>query len=265
MPERVQFKPPWSPDLEQVTDGVWLLRGDIKHGMNVYLLADDGGVTAFDAGTKPMVKAVKRAAEKLGGLKRVVLGHSHSDHRGTAPFLDVPVFCHPDEKPYAEQPTWQQNAPYWDIDRIEVAAVRWLYKHYLHDRWDGGAVEIAGTVSEGDQVCGFQVVDLPGHSPGLIGLWRASDRLAIVSDAVYFADSARLKPDDYPNVPHPAYNWDSERARQSVRKLASLEPAMVCAGHEHPHSEPDLRERLERAAEAELPGLPPTRHTAATA
>ena len=263
MAERVQFKPPWSPDLDQVAEGVWLLRGDIKQGMNVYLLADDGGVTAFDAGTKPMRNAVKRAAEKLGGLKRVVLGHSHSDHRGSAPFLDAPVFCHPDEKPYAEQPTWQQNAPYWDIDRIEVGAVRWLYKHYLHDRWDGGAVEIAGTVSEGDQVCGFQVVDLPGHSPGLIGLWRASDRVAIVSDTVYFADSARLKPLDYPNVPHPAYNWDSERARQSVRKLASLEPAMVCAGHEHPHSEPDLRESLERAAEAELPGLPPTRDAAA--
>jgi len=38
---------------------------------------------------------------------------------------------------------------------------------------------------------------------------------------------------------------------------------MVCAGHEHPHSEPDLRESLERAAEAELPGLPPTRDAAA--
>ena len=39
-------------------------------------------------------------------------------------------------------------------------------------------------------------------SPGLIGLWRASDRVAIVSDTVYFADSARLKGLDYPSVPH---------------------------------------------------------------
>lgn len=254
MPERVLFKPPWSPDLQQVAEGVWLLRGDIRQGMNVFLLTDDGGVTAFDAGTKPMVKAVRKAAEKLGGLKRVVLGHSHSDHRGTAPHLGVPVYCHPDEQPYAEKPTWEENAPYWEIDKIEVPVVRWLYKHYFHDRWDGGAVEIAGTVSEGDQVCGFDVVDLPGHSPGLIGLWRESDRFVLCSDTVYFADSARLKPLDYPNVPHAAFNWSTERARQSVRKLASLEPTTVAAGHDEPHSAPDLREQLKAAAERPVPG-----------
>jgi len=248
-PERILFKPPWSPDLQEVTDGVWLVRGDIKHGMNVYLLRDGDGVTAFDSGTKPMVEAVKRAAEKLGGLKRVVLGHSHSDHRGTAPFLGVPVYCHPDEKPYAEKPTWQENAPYWDIDLIEVASVRWLYKHWLHDRWDGGAVEIAGTVKEGDDVCGFEVKEFPGHSPGLIGLWRESDRVAIVTDTVYFADSARLKPLDYPNVPHRAYNWDTDRATESVRKLAALDPALVCAGHDEPHSAPDMKQQLEAAAD----------------
>ena len=138
-----------------------------------------------------------------------MLGHSHSDHRGAAPSLGAPVFCHPGERPYAEKPTWRENAPYWDMDLLEVKSVHWLYEHWLHDRWDGGAVEIAGTVAEGDDVCGFEVKDLPGHSPGLIGLWRASDRVAIVSDTVYFADSARLKGLDHPNVPHRAFNWDT--------------------------------------------------------
>jgi hydroxyacylglutathione hydrolase len=249
MGERLAWKPPWSPDLQQVTDGVWLVRGDIRHGMNVYLLRDGDGVTAFDAGTKPMVKAVKRAAEKLGGLKRVVLGHSHSDHRGTAPYLDVPVYCHPDEKQWAEKETWRENAPYWDMDLLEVDSVHWLYEHWLHDRWDGGAVKIAGTVSEGDDVCGFEVKHLPGHSPGLIGLWRESDRVAIVTDTVYFADAARLKALDYPNVPHPAFNWDTDVARESVRKLAALDPRTVCAGHDEPHSAEDMKAQLEAAAD----------------
>jgi hydroxyacylglutathione hydrolase len=247
--ERILFKPPWSPDLEQVADGVWLVRGDIRHGMNVYLLRDGDGVTAFDAGTKPMVEAVKKAAEKLGGLKRVVLGHSHSDHRGTAPYLGVPVHCHPDEKPYAEKPTWRENAPYWDIDLIQVAPVRWLYKHWLHDRWDGGAVEISGTVKEGDDVCGFEVKDFPGHSPGQIGLWRDSDGVAIVTDTVYFGDSETLKPLDEPAVPHRAWNWDSDVATESVRKLAKLDPKLVCAGHDDPRSAPDMKQQLEAAAD----------------
>lgn len=253
MAERLLFRPPWSPDLQRVADGVWLVRGDLMRGMNVYLLEEEGGgVTAFDSGTRPMVKAILTAAEKLGGLKRVVLGHSHSDHRGAAPSLGAPVYCHPDERPWAEKPTWRENAPYWTMEELEVRSVRWLYEHWLHDRWDGGAVEIAGTVSEGDDVCGFEVKDLPGHSPGLIGLWRASDRVAIVSDTVYFADSARLKPLDYPNVPHRAFNWNSEIAARSVRKLAALDPALVCAGHEDPHSAPDMREQLERAADVVL-------------
>ena len=247
------FKPPWSPDLERVADGVWLVRGDIKHGMNVFLLEDDGGVTAFDAGTKPMVKAVKRAAEKLGGLKRVVLGHSHSDHRGSAPYLDAPVYCHPDEKPYAQQPTWQQNAPYWDIDRIEVGLVRWLYKHYLHRRWDGGAVRISGTVSEGDEIAGFRVIDFPGHAPGQIGLWRESDGVALVSDTVYLVDSIRLRPLPHGEVvvPHPVWNHDTRQAAESARKLAALGPSTLLPGHEPPLSgHPDeLRAKLERAAD----------------
>ncbi|MDP9189410.1 MAG: MBL fold metallo-hydrolase [Actinomycetota bacterium] len=250
MAARLQFKPPWSPDLEALNEGIWRVRGDIKHGMNVYLLADGDGVTAFDAGTKPMVKAVRTGAERLGGLKRVVLGHSHSDHRGTAPYLDAPVYCHVDEKVWAEKPTWQQNAPYWDMDLLSVGYVRWLYKHYLHDRWDGGAVPIAGTLTEGDDVCGFEVKHLPGHSPGQIALWREADGLAITTDVVYFADSERLKPLDYPNVPHRAWNWDHEKARESVHKLAELGPRTLYPGHEEPHSSQRLGEELERAADA---------------
>jgi len=68
--------------LEKVADGVWLLRGDFKGAMNIYFLEDGDGVVQFDAGTKGMRKKAKAAAEQLGGLKRVVLGHAHADHPG---------------------------------------------------------------------------------------------------------------------------------------------------------------------------------------
>jgi glyoxylase-like metal-dependent hydrolase (beta-lactamase superfamily II) len=238
--ERIRFQFPWSPTIERVADGVWLVRGDLKHGMNVYLLEDDGGVTAFDAGTQPMTKAVRDAAAKLGGLKRVVLGHADSDHRGTAPYLDAPVYVHPDDLEAARAPGPYRD--YWDLDEIDVATSRWLYKHFLHKRWDGGAVEIAGTVDEGDDVCGFEIKHFPGHAPGLIGLWRASDGVAIVSDTIYLVDSMALKalPEleldgvsgHEPSVPHPVYNWDTGKAADSVRKLAALEPRRIFPGHE---------------------------------
>jgi glyoxylase-like metal-dependent hydrolase (beta-lactamase superfamily II) len=234
--------------MEKVADGVWLLRGDTRKAMNIYFLEDGDGVVQFDAGTKAMVKQNKSAAEQLGGVKRIVLGHAHADHRGTAPSMGVPVFCHPDEVADAESDAVQW--PYLEISQLPAPA-RWIYPMLLR-RWDGGAVKIDGTVSEGDEVAGFRVIHFPGHAPGLIGLWRESDRVAIVSDVVYLIDSTRMGkslPAGEASVPHPAWGWDHAKAKESVRRLAGLEPALVCTGHDKPLRGDNLRETLERAAE----------------
>jgi glyoxylase-like metal-dependent hydrolase (beta-lactamase superfamily II) len=234
--------------LERVAEGVWLLRGDLRGAMNIYFVEDEGGVVAFDAGTKSMRGKARAAAEELGGLKRVVLGHAHADHRGTAPYLDAPVHCHPDEVADAESSA--SIAPYMDLSQLPVAWVRWLYPTLLK-RWDGGAVKIDGTIDEGERIAGFEVLHFPGHAPGLIGLWRESDRVALVSDVVYLVDSARLKPLPHgeASVPHPAWAWDHAAAKRSVRRLAELEPRVVGTGHEPPLRGENLRETLERAAE----------------
>jgi glyoxylase-like metal-dependent hydrolase (beta-lactamase superfamily II) len=235
--------------IEEVADGVYMLRGDLKKGMNIYFVrGPDGELVQFDAGTRPMTKANRRAAEQMGGLDRIVLGHGHADHRGTAPGLGVPVLCHPDEVADAESPA--SFPPYIDLSMLEVAPVRLLYRVLL-PWWDGGPVEIADTVEEGDLVAGFEVIHFPGHAPGLIGLWRESDRVALVSDTVYLVDSARLKPlpEGEASVPHPAWAWDHQKAKESVRKLAALHPKMVLAGHGEPLTGEDLYETLMEASE----------------
>jgi len=236
--------------MERVADGVWLLRGDLRKSMNIYFLEEEGGgVVQFDAGSKAMTRKARAAGEKLGGVSRIVLGHAHADHRGTAPGLDAPVYCHADDVADAESS--ESIAPYMDISELPVALARRVYPILLR-RWDGGAVKIAGTVAEGEEVAGFRVVHFPGHAPGLIGLWRESDRVALVSDVIYRLDSARLGkplPPGEASVPHPAWAWDHAKAKESVRKLAALEPAVVAAGHAEPLRGENLRGTLERAAE----------------
>ena len=235
--------------MERVATGVWLLRGDLRKGMNIVFLEEEGGgVVQFDAGSKGMTKKARAAAERLGGVNRVVLGHAHADHRGTAPFMGAPVQCHADDVADAESDA--SITPYMDLSQLPVAPVRWIYPFLLR-RWDGGAVKIDATVAAGDEVAGFRVLHFPGHAPGLIGLWRESDRLAIVSDVIYLVDSARLKPlpEGEASVPHPAWAWDHAKAKDSVRRLAALEPATVVAGHGEPLRGENLRETLERAAE----------------
>jgi steroid delta-isomerase-like uncharacterized protein len=227
---------------ERIAEGVWLVRGGFPlKTMNVYLLEDEGGVTVFDAGIESMTTAVAAAGAGLGGIRRVVLGHGHADHRGAAPGLGAPVYCHAADRADAEG---DGGAHYFDFTKLDRHA-RWLMPKLLA-HWDGGPVKIAGTVDEGDEIAGFRVIHLPGHAPGLIGLYRESDRVALVSDCFYTLDPQTGKK-GHARLPHDAFNESTEQARASIRKLAALEPAIAWAGHAEP-VRGDVRALLEQAA-----------------
>ena len=226
---------------EPVADGVWRVRGGVPREMNVYLIADDGGVTVFDAGVRSMAKAITAAGAGLGGINRVVLSHAHPDHRGAAGRLGAPILCHPADRTDAEG---DAGAHYFHLDRLAPHA-RVIYPPLLR-MWDGGPLEIAGTVDEGDDVGGFRVVHLPGHAPGLIGLYRERDGVALVSDAFYTLD-IQTGLHGAPRVAHPAFNADTEQARASIRKLAALTPTAAWPGHAEPLTG-DVAAQLERAA-----------------
>jgi hydroxyacylglutathione hydrolase len=235
-------------DPEPIADGVWLLRGGFpSRVMNVYLIQDTDGVTVFDAAIDGMGPAILAAAARLGGISRVVLGHADAEHRGAAPALGAPVYCHEAERAAAESPDSLRD--YFDLERLRPYA-RPLFARLL-PAWDGGPVQIAGTLAAGDTVAGCEVIELPGHAPGLIGLYRASDGLALVSDTVYTLDPQTGRWGG-PRVAHPAFDQDVEMARASIRALAALEPSVVWAGHAGPVTG-DVAGRLRAAADAPLP------------
>ncbi|MCW3029006.1 MAG: beta-lactamase domain protein [Solirubrobacterales bacterium] len=231
-------------EAQLVAEGVWLVQGQPGR-CNVFLIEDDGGATMFDAGARTMTRAVASAGARRGGIRRVVLGHAHTDHRGTAPGLGAPVLCHPDEVQDAEGsggfrywPQGLQGLPF---------GMRQLHRLMHRYAWDGGPVEISGTLVEGDEVAGFRVIELPGHAPGQIGLWRERDRLALSSDCFYTLDMWGR--DSAPHIPERLYNYDTDQARASIRKLAALEPAAAWPGHANAITG-DVRSQLERAADA---------------
>jgi glyoxylase-like metal-dependent hydrolase (beta-lactamase superfamily II)/predicted ester cyclase len=227
---------------EPIADGVWVVRGGFpRRTMNVYLLRDGDGVCLFEGGIRAMTPALAAIGAQMGGITRVVLSHAHPDHRGAAPGLGAPVYCHPADRADAEG---DGGVHYFRYEELAPWARR-PYPHLLR-MWDGGPVSIAGTVEEGDEVAGFRVIHLPGHAPGLIGLWRESDRLALASDCFYTLDpqTGAFGP---PRVPHRAFNHDTEQARASIRKLAALAPATAWAGHAEP-LRGDVAAQLEHAA-----------------
>jgi len=210
---------------QETAEGVWRVTAGFPLKMNVFLIREGEGVAVFDSGHRPMGKAVREAADSLGGATRVVLGNAHADHRGGARAIGAPVHCHPDERADVEG---DGGLHYFDFSKLPIFA-RPLTPR-LMSSWDDGPLEVAETVSEGDSVSDFTVVHLPGHGPGCIGLWRERDRLALSNDCFALFDPA-LPRAGRARIPHPAFNWSTESCRESVNKLAALEPAICWPGH----------------------------------
>jgi hydroxyacylglutathione hydrolase len=232
------------PRLEPIAPRVWLLRGGLTGLMNVYLIEDEGQVVVFDAGEKGMTKAIAAAGARLGGISKVVLGHGDTDHRGAAPALSkiAPMLCHPDA---VEQAQGSGGRDYWQMDELP-RFIRLVHRFQHRFVWDGGPVTISGTVAVGERIAGFEVIELAGHAPGQIGLWRAEDGVALVSDTVYLI--TMLGRPAAAQVPEDAYNLDTAKARESIRRLAALRPRIVGVGHLGPITGPDVVAELEAAA-----------------
>ena len=229
--------------IRQVAERVWRVSGGLPLPiMNVYLIEDSGGgVTMFDAGVSSMVRSLSRACAERGGLNRIVLGHAHVDHRGAAPRLGAPVYCHPDEVADAEG---DGGRHYQDTSRLGLHGRPVLPP--LMTMWDGGPVKVAGTVAEGDDVSGFKVVEAPGHAPGQIVLYRERDGLALTTDVFYTVDAQTGLPMS-PRLAHPAFHYDEEAARAAMRKVAELDPSGAWPGHAGPVTE-DVKATLLKGA-----------------
>ena len=208
--------------MQTLARGVRHVGGLPPYTINVYVVGD----VLVDAGT-PAAK--RRILRELGDtqVRTHLVTHAHPDHFGSShavcEALDVPL--------------WAGER---DADAIETAtpvpsdtkAGRFLAKGKMPP-----AHPVARRLREGDEVAGFVVLDVPGHSPGHIALWREEDRTLIGGDV--FFNLPRLGP------PPGFLTADPELNRASMRRLAELRPALALFGHGPPMRDP---QRLARVA-----------------
>jgi glyoxylase-like metal-dependent hydrolase (beta-lactamase superfamily II) len=199
------------------------LRGVPPHALNVYLVGD----VLVDAGTTGAHRRIVRELA-VRQMAAHVVTHAHPDHYGSSHAV-----CE------------QLGLPLWagerDADAVEAGSV------VLSPTRVGALLShapmppghpVARRLREGDAVgAGFSVLDVPGHSPGHIALWREADRTLIAGDV--FFNLPRL------GAPPRFMSFDPDANRASMRRLAELRPALVLFGHGPPLRDP---ERLARAA-----------------
>jgi len=203
--------------MEELADGVFLLDGRPRHAINVYLV----GEVLIDAGTD---RAAKRILSELRGrtVTAHALTHAHGDHFGSShevcEALGVPLWC------------GEADAEVVETGKIITAtsALEPLLK-----RLPAPAPHpVARRLVEGDEVGGFEVTATPGHSEGHVSYWREFDRTLVLGDVLF--GTKLLPPRPGLREPPNPFTPDPARNRDSARRVAALDPALVCFGHGPP-------------------------------
>lgn len=204
----------------------------------IYLVSDERGVTMIDAGLSGQWKDLMRELTTMGktvaDIRGVILTHGDSDHIGVAERLRrehaVPIFVHGAD---AARARGEETAhPKWG--KIKVGALARFLAYAL--RKGGMRTTYLGEVlpvSDGDVLDlpgDPQIVGLPGHSPGSIGVYVP------VVDAIFVGDALTTR-----HVltgargPQPApFTDDPGLAEKSLTTLAAVPARWVLVGHGTP-------------------------------
>lgn len=217
-----------------VQSGVYLIRGQ---GEN--LLVDSGNWTLpeYDNGMGDFL--VELLDKEKNDLKYIFITHFHYDHVGNAQMLKerygAQVVCHPDDKPIIEDPfivTRREN-----ITRFGITPEEMLEDFNLKEGESLGLsdpeiikkywnfpVEVDVEVNDGDilEVGGLklEVIHLPGHCPGHVGLWNPHSGTLYPGDLMHYPT---------PLGPYPIGN--AKAHSNSIERCLALKPQLLLEGH----------------------------------
>jgi hydroxyacylglutathione hydrolase len=210
--------------LSTVADGVHVGPLFPVSMFNTVLIEGPDGDVVVDAG---FPWSGRRLTGFLQGRTVVehVVTHAHGDHVGSSAWL-----CEHTGAPLAMSGV--------EADAFETGSIAWHAgaggKYWIaplgHKRRS-----VDRRLQEGDVVAGFEVIATPGHSPGLLAFWRASDRLLIIGDGPINLSRDTANP-RWLRLPRKLHN-DPEAAVASRSRLTELEPRLVVSTHGYPVSD----------------------------
>lgn len=212
--------------MRELTEGVWQLDGFPRNNINVYVIGD----VLIDSGTALVARSILK---QLAGreIAAHAITHAHIDHVGSSHAVCTKLGI----------PMWAGEA---DVPAVESGKMAMrggrMVKHVRSH-------PVARALREGDEVGGFKVLDTPGHSPGHVSYWRESDGVLLCGDVMWGYNPFLLRGDI--REPFTAFSPDPAQNRESARRLAALEPKLICFGHGEPlHETERFAAAVERLA-----------------
>ena len=236
------------PDLYQFTVQI----------VNILLIGNPEAEEKFvliDAGMPKSSEMIITAVEERFGEGRrpeaIILTHGHFDHVGALIELveewDVPVYIHELEMPYV---TGEKRYPEPDAS-VEGGLVAKMSPMFPNEPIDlGNRVQQLPTDGNVPHLPEFRWIHTPGHSPGQVSLFREKDRALIAADAFVTVKQDSLykvlTQDHEINGPPRYLTTDWQAAKDSVEKLARLNPSVAVTGHGLPMAGEKLTKSLEK-------------------
>ncbi len=207
--------------MKELAKGVWQLSGFPPNSINVYLIED----VIVDAATRHAGRRILRQV-KGRDVKAHALTHAHGDHQGASreicEKLGIPFWVPENDADAAENPRLiRERQP----DRL-INKVFWR-------TMAGPGHRVDRRLREGEEVAGFTVLEVPGHSRGHIALWREQDRTLILGDVLNSQDPLKGFPRGL-RLPPDFFTPDPQQNRRSAKRLGELEPRLVLFGHGPP-------------------------------
>ncbi len=189
-----------------------------RNSINCYVVDD----VLIDAGIKSSANKILDAIKNTD-INTHVLTHAHADHQGSSSIicerLNIPLWTSEWEKTNAES----------GIVIDEYPNENHFIAQFQQKYWAGKGYKVSKTLTEGDEVGSFTVIETPGHSKGHISFFREKDGVLIVGDTLVNMDffTTFIGLNEPPNL----FTTDKVRNIESIKKIHGLNPKILCFGH----------------------------------
>ncbi len=219
----------------EVISGLHCIAG-VGLGVNAYVWhpasaeRGDGEPIVFDCGYPWHAGAMFDSLRMLGcpveQVRTVAVTHDDYDHTGALAELveasGALVVAHESEVASLAGTAWRPMPDYKNPFSLFLRGVTGL----AYAARPKQAVTVTWPVQDGARLPGGWIaVHTPGHTPGHLAYWHPAERVLIAGDALGSQLRGEIR------APLGAYSVDNREVVQSVRKLAALEPDVICFGH----------------------------------
>jgi glyoxylase-like metal-dependent hydrolase (beta-lactamase superfamily II) len=241
----------------EVAPGIHRIEGDLgERYVCQYLLVGETRSLLVDTGLRDMPSTViapylEGLGMSLSDVDDVVISHADVDHCGGNRLLrelapDVRILCGEADRPWIESNAAMLNDNY-----------RWYEAHGFGPSADdvaflehelGGDAHVDMGLRGGETLrLGpswlVEVLALPGHTPGHVGIWDPRSGAAIIIDAVlrdgiYDRAGARLIPPRY---------YDAAAYEATIRRVRALDPDLLLTAHYEVMDRAAARDFLDRS------------------